>query len=248
LEATTILTITLLVTNLLEASPILTSTLQLTDSLTASTLLASTLQVPGLLEASTLLASTLQVTDSLTASTLLTSTLQVTDSLTASTLLTSTLQVTDLLEASTLLTSTLQVTDSATASTLSVSTLNGVPYGQGYTDTTTWQYNYIDVNGQFQPGIYISTQTTVGFAVLRPNAPVNYMNMVFSGISGETYSVDICLPTSTVQALVTNQTGADPEFVEISTTLTTVSPTVLAVCIDPNPNTLRLYSFSLGYN
>jgi len=248
LEASTILTSTLQVTDLLEASTLLTSTLQVTDFLTASTLLTSTLQVTDLLEASTILTSTLQVTDLLETSTLLTSTLQVTDSLTASTLLTSTLQVTDLLEASTLLTSTLQVTDSATASTLSVSTLNGVPNGQGYTDTTTWQYNHIDVNGQFQPGIYISTQTTVGFAVLRPHAPINYMNMVFSGISGEAYSVDICLPTSTVQSLVTNQTGADPEFVEIITTLTTVSSTVLAVCIDPNPNVLRLYSFSLGYN
>jgi hypothetical protein len=165
-----------------------------------------------------------------------------------SSLLTSTLEVTDLLETSSLLTSTLEVKESAAVSTLSVSTINGVPYGQGYTDTTTWQYNYIDMAGQFQPGIDISTPTTIGYAVLRPNAPVNYMNMVFFGISGESYSVQICLPTSTVQALVSSQTGANPEFVEISTSISTVSSTTLAVCIDPNLNTLRLYSFSLGYN
>ena len=206
------------------------------------------------LTASTLLTSTLQVTDSLTASTLLTSTLQVTDSLTASTLLTSTMQVTDLLEASSILTSTLQVTDSATASTLSVSTLNGVPYGQGYSDTTTWQYNYVDANGQFYPSIGISTTTaTIGFLVQRPNAPINYMNMVFGGNVGDQYMIDICLPASTAQYLVTNQTGVDPEFVEIPTNLTTVSSQVIAVCIDPDPNAtnaapLTLHSFSLGYN
>lgn len=219
-----------------------------------STLSVSTLQVTDLATVSTLLTSTMQVTDSLTASTLLTSTLQVTDSATASTLLVSTLQVTDLLEASTLLTSTLQVTDSATVSTLSISTLNGVPYGQGYTDTTTWQYNYVDANGQFFPSIGISTTTaTIGFLVQRPNAPINYMNMVFGGNLGDQYMIDICLPASTAQYLVTNQTGVDPEFIEIPANLTTVSSQVIAVCIDPDPNAtnaapLTLHSFSLGYN
>jgi len=71
--------------------------------------------------------------------------------------------------------------------------------------------------------------------------------MVFAGTLGDQYSVDICLPTSTVQAVVTSG-GSDPEFVEIATSLTTVSPQVLAVCIEPNTSTLRLYSFTLGYN
>jgi hypothetical protein len=157
--------------------------------------------------------------------------------LTQSTLSVSSMQVTNLLAASSIL-----------ASTLNVSTLNGVPYGQGYTDTIAWNYNYIDMAGQFQPGIYISTTTTIGFLVQRPNAPINYVNMVFAGGISDQYMIDICYPASTAQFLVTNQTGVDPEFVEFSTNLTTVSPQALAVCIDPNTSTLLLHSFSLGYN
>jgi hypothetical protein len=138
--------------------------------------------------------------------------------------------------------------DSLSVSTLSVSTINSIPAGQGYTDTTTWQYNYIDNVGVFHPGILISTTTTIGFLVQRPHAPINYMNMVFAGTIADQYIVDICYPASTMQYIVTNQTGLDPEFVEISTHLSTVSSQVLSVCIDPNSNAMLLHSFSLGYN
>jgi hypothetical protein len=83
----------------------------------------------------------------------------------------------------------------STISTVAVSTLsagsinagsiNGVPYGQGYTDTITWNYNYINGGGVFVAGIYISTTTTIGFLVQRPHAPINYVNMVFAGGSND---------------------------------------------------------------
>jgi hypothetical protein len=144
--------------------------------------------------------------------------------------------------------STIIVLDLLEASTLTVSTLNGVPYGQGYTDTTTWQYNYIDEFGQFQPGIFISTPTTVGYSVVRPNAPINYMNVVFSGLYLSEFNLAISTLTSNVSTTVINQEGDRPQFVEVSTSFTVVSPELLNVHIDPNLNILRLYSFSLGYN
>lgn len=58
-----------------------------------------------------------------------------------------------------------------------------VPSGLGYTDTVTFQYNYVDGGGQFHSGIQLPTgrdPVTVGSVVVRPLAPLSYANIVYS--------------------------------------------------------------------
>ena len=58
-----------------------------------------------------------------------------------------------------------------------------VPRGVGYSDTVTFQYNYVDGGGQFHPGIQLPSgadPVTVGSIVVRPLAPLSYANIVYS--------------------------------------------------------------------
>jgi len=60
---------------------------------------------------------------------------------------------------------------------------NVVPLGQGYSDTATFQYNYVDTSGLFHAGIQLPTGSdpvTIGTIVARPSAPLRYANIVYS--------------------------------------------------------------------
>jgi len=155
----------------------------------------------------------------------------------------------------TFVTSTTVVTQSLTASsvsttTVAASTINGVPYGQGYTDATTFQYNYVDPVLGFQAGVSLSNESTIGYILHRPYAPITYFNLIYSGSNnGDVYA--FYLSTAVISYnpyYFSTATAGTPDFIEqlivpISTPTTQVLPIFLSVATG-----LTLYSATIGHN
>ena len=140
-------------------------------------------------------------------------------------------------------------------SSLTVSSINGVPVNQGYTDTTTWQYNYIDpIGGSFVDGVVFpagTPDTSIGHIVQRPYAPITYFNMVYSGSTNDAYTIYISNTSSNTIPISFSATGNDPDFFESTlTAFSTVTSQVAQVYVSTatGNSTLKLYSVTLGYN
>jgi len=135
-------------------------------------------------------------------------------------------------------------------SSLNVSTINGVPTGQGYADTTTWQYNYVNSNGIYNEGTIFAPTTTsnIGYIVHRPYAPITYFNMMYNGTQGDNYTVEFCEGACTNSYTFSNVTGSPEIFESTIIPFTTVSSQFMSIVLTTGANPVTLYSFSLGYN
>jgi hypothetical protein len=137
--------------------------------------------------------------------------------------------------------------------TLTASTINGVPNGQGYTDTTTFQFNSFDPALGFQTGLPLSTGTTLGYIAHRPYAPLQYFNVVYSSFSVfDTYSLEFST-VSGAPALYgpyyfsSIGTGVPEVYEQFVPPLRTTATQPLALNFVPRTGVL-LYSATLGYN
>lgn len=141
---------------------------------------------------------------------------------------------------------------------LTASTINGVPRGQGYTDTTTFQYNYVDPALGFQAGTPFSTTsviTTIGYTVLRPFAPIQYFNIAYSNIAaGDVYSLNFYNETAAWNEIVPFVAGPSlavqfhEQFLSTLSTSTT-APELIRIDFDTGSSAgLVLYSLTLGHN
>ena len=140
-----------------------------------------------------------------------------------------------------------------TTQALTVSSINGVPNGQGYTDTTTFQYNYVDPTLGFQAGVVLSTMNTIGYIVNRPLAPINYFNIAYSTVTAsDTYFLQF----STVSAppalygpyyFSTVGSGVPEVYEQYISSISTTTTQPLMMCLSTSVG-LTLYSLTLGFN
>jgi hypothetical protein len=138
---------------------------------------------------------------------------------------------------------------SITTLALTVSSINCVPAGQGYTDTTTFQYNYMDSVKGFQTGVPLSNESTIGYVLNRPNAPIRYFNILFNGSNnGDIYAFYASTSVYTPYYFSTSVAGST-DFTEqalvppISTASSQIVPLYLSTATG-----LTLYSVTLGFN
>jgi len=139
---------------------------------------------------------------------------------------------------------------------LMVSSINGVPATQGYTDTTTFQYNYVDPVLGFQAGVVLSTInaiTTIGYVVNRPLAPINYFNIAYSSITAsDTYFLQLST-VSNPPALYgpysfsTVNSGVPEVYEQFIPSISTAATQALVMRLSTATG-LTLYSLTLGYN
>lgn len=142
---------------------------------------------------------------------------------------------------------------SLTTLALTVSSINGVPNTQGYTDTTTFQYNYVDPTLGFQAGVVLSTMNTIGYIVNRPLAPINYFNIAYSTV---TVSDTFSLQFSTISAppalygpyyFSTVGPGVPEVYEQYISSISTTTTQPLMMCLSTSMG-LTLYSLTLGFN
>jgi hypothetical protein len=142
---------------------------------------------------------------------------------------------------------------SITTQELTASTINGVPNTQGYTDTTTFQYNYVDPVLGFQAGVVLSTMNTIGYIVNRPLAPINYFNIAYSSVTAlDTYFLQfstISAPPALYGPYYFSTVGSGvPEVYEQSiSSISTTTTQPLMMCLSTSAG-LTLYSLTLGFN
>jgi hypothetical protein len=145
------------------------------------------------------------------------------------------------------------VVSSISANAVSLSTLNGVPYGQGYTDTTTFQFNAVDPTVGFQTGLVLSTMNTIGYLANRPMAPIHYFNVLYSSITtADTYFLQF----STISAppalygpyyFSSLGTGVPEVYEQYVSSISTATTQALVVCLSTATG-VTLYSATVGYN
>ena len=123
-------------------------------------------------------------------------------------------------------------------------------------NTNTWQYNYLDISGLFINGVAFpagTTFSTIARIVQRPYAPITYFNMVYSGLSNDIYTIILANSNDSTSPFVFSSiTNNEDEFFESTivafSTLTSVVTSVVLSTDDLNTSTLKIYSFTLGYN
>jgi len=135
------------------------------------------------------------------------------------------------------------------ASTVLASTVNGVPYGRGYTDSVSFQYNYTDFSG-FHAGTSLTNpSTSIGYVVNRPYAPINYYNIVYNGATAETYSLQLSSSVASATYTFSPATPGTPEFTEMYiSSISTATSQLVSLSLDPGASGLTLYSVTLGFN
>jgi len=142
--------------------------------------------------------------------------------------------------------------DYASISTANISTLNGVPSGQGYTDTTTFQYNHLDPVLGFQAGVPLSNASTVvGYTLNRPLAPINYFNFLFNGSNAnDPYAFQLSSATSNYGPFYfsTTAVGTPESYEQMIPPVQSTGSQLLSLSLDPGVSGLTLYSLTLGYN
>jgi len=145
---------------------------------------------------------------------------------------------------------------SITSLALTISSINGIPpntlpFGQGYTDTTTFQYNFMDPVNGFQTGVPLSNISTIGFVVNRPLAPINYFNIAYAGNNTTDIYAFLMSSATTTHGPYSFSTSSasSPDFYEVLvSSISTPTSQLLTMYLDPSVSGLTLYSLTLGYN
>jgi hypothetical protein len=127
-----------------------------------------------------------------------------------------------------------------------------VPTGLGYSDTVTFQYNYVDGGGQFHPGIQLPTgrdPVTVGSVVARPLAPLSYANIVYStATASDIYNLTLTTNGTPVSYAFSSIAGGN-SFSEL---VIPASPAILNSQLYTlgvsTAHGLYIQSLTLGYN
>jgi hypothetical protein len=130
---------------------------------------------------------------------------------------------------------------------------NVVPIGQGYSDTVTFQYNYVDTAGQFHTGLQLPTgadPTPVGTVVVRPLAPLSYANVVYSTATAtDVYNLVFSNSPSDVTAFPFSSVTGGLSFSEIAIppSVATANPLLYTLGISTATG-FYINSLTLGYN